>query len=114
MLMLIPAVLKAQESYKYNKGEKLKVVYTISNIGAYNSLSTEGNRVLIDGRWRYFQGDSVVLYRVPCQNHIIEVITGAASGSDSRYSNCPLNIVHNYNDSTACFIFLNRSASLEQ
>lgn len=112
-LIAIPGILKAQTSYQYRKGEVQQVVIKVNNTSTNDILSNRGNRVKIDGRWRYFPKDSIVINRVPCVSAPLTIVYGAYRGHKG-YASCPIVYSINYKDSTSCVIFLNRSSSLEQ
>lgn len=111
---MVPGIVKAQ-TYQYKKGDIQKIVVKVNNTTSYQQVNTaNGNRVLIDGKWRYFKGDTIALYRTPCENLNFQIVVGAAKGAKKGDAACPLIFNYNYKDSTSCVLFLNRSVSLEQ
>lgn len=110
---MIPGIVGAQ-TYQYKKGDIQKIVIQINNASEYQEINGRGNRVLIDGKWRHFHGDSIPLYRTPCENLNLQIMVGTANGTKKGDAACPVIFNYNYKDSTSCILFLNRSASLEQ
>lgn len=115
LLIVIPGIMSAQETaYSYRKGEIQQIVIGFTGYNQYQKIKGNSNRFLLDGRWRHFTADSIVLYRLPCVNTQIQVNIGTALGTKKGDSSCPAYFNYNYKDSTSCVIFLNRSSSLEQ
>lgn len=114
LLIMIPGIMLAQEtSYTYRKGEVPQITIKVNGTTDKKNLSEKrGNRIKIDGRWRYFKTDSIQISSVPCVNTSLQIAWGAVG----KYgiASCPVVLNLNYQDSTSCVIFLNRSASLEQ
>ncbi len=111
-LLMIPGFIKAQ-TYQYRKGEIQQIVINVNNTSSNDILSKRGNRVKIDGRWKYFPKDTITINRVPCVSTSFTIVYGPYRGHKGK-SSCPIVYSLNYKDSTSCVIFLNRSASLEQ
>lgn len=112
ILLVLCLSSQGQEPYQYKKGEITKVKFSVNNISQYRNLSIKGNRVKVGSKWMYFTGDSIVLYRNPCTTIVLTIIHGSFNGSRLGAA-CPYDFNYNYNDSTSCGLFLNRSQSRE-